>query len=113
VEATELRTEQRYGMFADNAHNNEKNIPSPISVDTVEGKISFLNRTPITGMSIILYSIDFQKNNFAALSVGNGRKRPIPSLLPCEMNFLKVYTLNDASFIFFPKSCRHLTEKIR
>jgi uncharacterized protein (TIGR00369 family) len=37
-------------------------------------------------------TIDFQKNNFAALSVGNGRKRPIPSLLPCEMNFLKVYT---------------------
>ena len=35
--------------------------------------------------------IDIQKNNFAALSVGNGRKRPIPSLLPCEMNFLKVY----------------------
>jgi hypothetical protein len=34
-------------------------------------------------------NIDFQKNNFAALSVGNGRKRPIPSLLPCEMNFLK------------------------
>jgi len=37
-------------------------------------------------------SIDFQKNNFAALSVGNGRKRPIPSLLPCEINFLKIYT---------------------
>jgi mRNA-degrading endonuclease YafQ of YafQ-DinJ toxin-antitoxin module len=36
-------------------------------------------------------SIDFQKNDFAALSVGNGRKRPIPSLLPCEMNFLKVH----------------------
>ena len=35
--------------------------------------------------------IDFEKNNFAALSVRNGRKRPIPSLLPCEMNFLKVY----------------------
>jgi hypothetical protein len=37
-----------------------------------------------------LQIIDFQKNNFAALSVGNGRKMPIPSLLPCEMNFLKV-----------------------
>jgi hypothetical protein len=37
--------------------------------------------------------IDIQKNNFAALSVGNGRKRPIPSLLPCEMNFLKVYRI--------------------
>jgi hypothetical protein len=37
-------------------------------------------------------SIDFQKNNFAALSVGDGQKRPIPSLLPCEMNFLNVYT---------------------
>jgi len=36
--------------------------------------------------------IDFQKNNFAALSVENGRKKPIPSLLPCEMNFLKVYS---------------------
>jgi hypothetical protein len=44
--------------------------------------------------------IDFQKNNFASLSVGDGRKffkasaakRPIPSLLPCEMNFLKVYS---------------------
>ena len=35
-----------------------------------------------------LSHIDVQKNNFAALSVGNGRKRPIPSLLPCEMNFL-------------------------
>jgi hypothetical protein len=38
-------------------------------------------------------TIDFQKNNFAALSVVNGRKRPIPSLLPCEMNFLKVYII--------------------
>jgi hypothetical protein len=37
-------------------------------------------------------SIDYQKNNFAALSVGNGRKRPIPSLLPYEINFLKIYT---------------------
>jgi hypothetical protein len=35
--------------------------------------------------------MDFQKNNFAALSVGNGRKMPIPSLLPCDMNLLKVY----------------------
>ena len=41
------------------------------------------------------FIIDFQKNNFAALSVGNGRKRPIPSLLPCEMNFLKVYSMGD------------------
>jgi hypothetical protein len=40
-------------------------------------------------------SIDFQKNNFAALSVGNGRKRPIPSLLPCEMNFLKAYNCDE------------------
>jgi hypothetical protein len=39
--------------------------------------------------------IDFEKNNFAALSVRNGRKRPIPSLLPCEMNFLKVYSRNE------------------
>jgi hypothetical protein len=34
--------------------------------------------------------IDIQKNNFAALSVGNGLEMPIPILLPCEMNFLKV-----------------------
>ncbi|HSO67766.1 MAG TPA: hypothetical protein VLP30_07915, partial [Desulfatirhabdiaceae bacterium] len=42
---------------------------------------------------VILSAIDFQKNNFTALSVGDGRKRPIPSLLPYEMNFLKVYIL--------------------
>ncbi|MFZ3045305.1 MAG: membrane protein insertion efficiency factor YidD [Desulfatirhabdiaceae bacterium] len=36
--------------------------------------------------------IDLQKNIFAALSVGDGRKRPIPSLLPCEMSFLKIYS---------------------
>jgi hypothetical protein len=48
-------------------------------------------------------TIDLQKNNFAALSVGDGRqffkalaaKRPIPSLLPCEMNFLKVYKIHS------------------
>jgi hypothetical protein len=40
------------------------------------------------GKTIAIF-IDIQKNNFAALSVGNGRKRPIPSLLPCEMNFKK------------------------
>ena len=28
----------------------------------------------------LIEDIDFQKNNFAALSVGNGRKRPIASL---------------------------------
>ncbi len=49
------------------------------------------------------FDIDFQKNNFAALSVGNGRKRPIPSLLPCEINFLKIYRLRtfSACFIIF------------
>jgi hypothetical protein len=45
----------------------------------------------VTALFKFILSIDFQKNNFAALSVGNGRKWPIPSLLPCEMNFLKVY----------------------
>jgi len=40
-------------------------------------------------------TIDFQKNNLAALSVGNGQKRPIPFLLPCEINFLKVYKNAD------------------
>ena len=51
----------------------------------------------ITSLSLAALSdIDFQKNNFAALSVGNGRKRPILSLLPCEMNFLKVYSRPEA-----------------
>jgi hypothetical protein len=39
-------------------------------------------------------TIGIQKNNFAALSVGNGRKRPIPSPLPCETNFLRVYIIS-------------------
>jgi hypothetical protein len=34
------------------------------------------------------YDTDIQKNIFAALSAGNGRKMPIPSLPPCELNFL-------------------------
>ena len=36
--------------------------------------------------------IGFQKNNFTALSAGDGLKRHILFLLPCEMNFLKVYS---------------------
>ncbi|MFZ3047345.1 MAG: hypothetical protein WA151_15665, partial [Desulfatirhabdiaceae bacterium] len=42
-------------------------------------------------MTIVKMTIDFQKNNFTALSAGDGH-RPILSLLPCEMNFLKVYS---------------------
>jgi hypothetical protein len=42
----------------------------------------------------LIEDIHVQKNNSAALSVGNGRKRLIPSLLPFEMNFLKVYSVN-------------------
>jgi hypothetical protein len=35
-------------------------------------------------------SIDFQKNHFAVLSVGDSAWS-IPSLLPCKMNYLTVY----------------------
>jgi hypothetical protein len=48
----------------------------------------------LDGIANTIY-IDIQKNNFAALSVRNGRKRPIPSLLPCEMNFLKAYKCSE------------------
>jgi hypothetical protein len=61
---------------------------------------------PFAGDSGKLKNIDFQKNNFTALSVGDGRKWPIPDLLPCEMNFLKVYKrvdLDSTLFIFYPK----------
>jgi hypothetical protein len=35
-------------------------------------------------------SMDILKNNFAVLSVGNGRKKPVPYLPPCELIFMKV-----------------------
>jgi hypothetical protein len=37
--------------------------------------------------------IDFQKLNFTASSVGDIRKSIIASLLPCEIQFLKIYIL--------------------
>jgi hypothetical protein len=49
---------------------------------------------PITDMLLYNVLFDIQRNSFAVLSVENGRKRPISSLLPCEMNFLKVFILN-------------------
>ena len=41
-------------------------------------------------MGVIHDTIDIQKNNFAVLSAGD-ILYIISSLLPCEMNFLKVY----------------------
>ena len=60
------------------------------------------NNVSISAISYCVSTIDFQKNNFAALSVGNSRKRPIPSLLPCEMNFLKVYIRSLLDFKISP-----------
>jgi len=48
------------------------------------------------GGGIVAVVIDFQKNNFAALSVGDGREKAYP-LLPCEINFLKVYNVTSAA----------------
>jgi len=39
---------------------------------------------------MIIY-IDFQKLNFTASSVGDIRKSMISDLLPCEIQFLKIY----------------------
>jgi hypothetical protein len=37
-----------------------------------------------------IYTIDFQENIFAALAVGNGRKRFIPSLL-LKIIYVRIY----------------------
>ena len=66
-------------------------------------------------MGVIHDTIDIQKNNFAVLSAGD-ILYIISSLLPCEMNFLKVYIMpghyltpfafkKGAYFLSVPRIC--------
>ncbi|HSO67812.1 MAG TPA: hypothetical protein VLP30_08145, partial [Desulfatirhabdiaceae bacterium] len=63
-------------------------IPNPIAyaIPAVTYKI-----TDNSKISVIPASIPFKTKILGALSVGDGQKRPIPSLLPSQNHYLESY----------------------